>query len=99
MDTVTIAIPPGSPPINLVEAAQLEDGEIFVVENTGLERIGMVVAAAQPDPARTPTHQIIPKGIMSVRTIQPLEGRGIWVWLTESNMLGSQLTITPIPEA
>ncbi|MCY3623067.1 MAG: hypothetical protein OXH68_15335 [Gammaproteobacteria bacterium] len=99
MDTVTVSIPPGSSPINLAEAAQLEEDVIYVLENTGLERVGIVVATDEPDPARTPTHQVLPRGILSLRTIQYSEGRPIWAWLTESNMLGSQLTITPIPEA
>ena len=96
MDTITIPVPPESAPINLVEAASLEEGEIFYLENTGLSRVGLVERLEAPDPLRTVSHQVLPRGVMSVRTIQPDGERGLWVWDTEGQ--GTQVTISKVPE-
>lgn len=95
MDTQTIVILPGADPVNLVTAASLEVDEIYYVENTGLSRVGLVERTAMPVPANTQSHQVIPRGLMSIRTIQPDGERGIWCWDTEG--LGSDVTISKVP--
>lgn len=96
MDTVTVLVLPGALPVDLVATASLEDGEIYYIENTGLGRCILVEATEQPDRNTKIGHSVIPRGIMSVRTIQPDGERGIWAWNDED--LGAQLTISRVPE-
>jgi len=95
MDTVTVSIPEGSEQINLVDEASLEAGVTYYAENTGLGRLGLAESAEAPDRTDVVGHVLVPRGIMSIRTIQYDGIRGIWVWPTE--FLPSQVTISAVP--
>ena len=75
---------PGADPIDLVAHGGLEDDVFYTVENTGSFRAELWPKATMPDRTQEDGFKLLPRGIMSMRTIQPKEGRPIWVWCSES---------------
>lgn len=71
-------------PVDLVAAGPLEDDVLYTVENTGTFRAELWPSAAAPDVTQHDGDKLLPRGIMSIRTIQPEDGGPIWVWPSES---------------
>ena len=81
-------------PIDLVAAGPLEDGTEYQVENLGMGRAEIWPSAAAPSIAARRGNPLLPKGIMALATVEPVEGGPVWVWAAES--MSSLLAVSEV---